>query len=517
MNNSHYELLDVRRLSNIYSVYRFAIALILLFLFFVTLNDPIIGKDEPLLFAIVSISYLFVSVILVFVHVFIKRFSFLQRVFGIIIDVATYSLMLIAHGAASIQITILFLVMVVASFILLRPKQAIAITLLSIICVVYQQFYFIWIKKVYIQAFSDIILLTISFFGTATFSHFITSRLKSTEIIANKQAKQVAKLNVINQKIIETIQNGILVINNQHDITLMNQAAQNMLAIQYLKLPMSLSNIDSHLYQNIKSNIESNRHNTIYQPISSSKIKESIALQVYNLSENEYLIFLEAVSKNQKKAQQLKLASLGRLTASIAHEIRNPIGAISQASQLLEEIDDDNSPIYKIIHKQTQRVNQIIEDIMQLSRPTQAQVSNISVGSYINEFVNNHYQNDNIDIQITSDTLLTFNEIQLEQVLINLVGNALKHGHQSNPDSNVKILTHKIKNTYCIDIIDNGEGVSVVNQEKLFEPFFTTSKTGTGLGLYLSKAFCEANGANLEYIHIPAGSCFRISKIEFSL
>lgn len=509
---SNYELKDIRKLSIIYATYRIAICLIMAFLFFGTINNPIIGRNEPLFFAIIIIFYFCTSVTFLIAQLRVSKFTNLQRLIGFIIDILVLTLMLFANGGSSIQVTLHFIVCVVAAFIILRTKQAVIITLLAIICVVYQQFYFIWVEDTYLQSFSTITLLALSFVSTGFFSNVITARLKETEVVAHQQSEEVKKLNSLNKQIIESTHNGILVINQDYHIALINDAARDIFELKYKKPDLSLTDIDKSLANMIISAIEGHKKSLIFQPNSTSKVSEAIAIQLYDASDKQTILFIEKVSKSQQQAQQMKLASLGRLTASIAHEIRNPIGAISQASQLLNEENDENQALYQIIHKQTQRVNQIIEDVLQLSRQSSKEMSQISIAQFLHQLLNDHFDRQPIELKVKPDIILKFNQSQLEQVLLNLIENGLNHGKSNTHELKLKLIASSSQHKVFIDVIDNGPGVSVANQQKLFEPFFTTAKTGTGLGLYLSKAFCEANGASLEYIMTPNGSCFRISQ-----
>jgi two-component system sensor histidine kinase PilS (NtrC family) len=219
----------------------------------------------------------------------------------------------------------------------------------------------------------------------------------------------------------------------------------------------------------------------------------------------------------------MKLASLGRLTASIAHEIRNPLGAISHATQLLNESDalnDGDRRLVTIIGNHTRRVNAVVENVLQLSRPSTSLPQQIQLQDWLEQFIDEFSHSgicrpDQIDYSVTEDELEVYIDPSLlHQIVWNLCLNAINHGQRKDGTA-VKIRLEGSRSgsagTVCLDIIDNGPGIQTDMIDKIFEPFFTTGSSGTGLGLYISREICESNQARLEYLPATGGgSCFRI-------
>jgi two-component system sensor histidine kinase PilS (NtrC family) len=228
------------------------------------------------------------------------------------------------------------------------------------------------------------------------------------------------------------------------------------------------------------------------------------------------LVFLEDLSKLQEQAQQLKLAALGRLTASIAHEIRNPLSAITHAGDLLYE--EQRSPqkerMVQIIRDNARRLERMVHDVLQLSRRDRVQPELIRLRqfllTFVEEFARNEGQipSESFAVQAGGEVTVEFDRAHLNQVLWNLLHNAWRHCRRQS--GSVRITASRRANRVELHVIDDGEGVPKALQVQLFEPFFTTFASGAGLGLYIARELCAANGASLEYLDTGSGANFRI-------
>ncbi|MDX5300079.1 MAG: histidine kinase, partial [Gammaproteobacteria bacterium] len=233
------------------------------------------------------------------------------------------------------------------------------------------------------------------------------------------------------------------------------------------------------------------------------------------------LIFLEDTSKIAQQAQQLKLASLGRLTAAIAHEIRNPLGAISHAAQLLAEsetLTKADRKMCDIIQRHSRRVNTIVENVLQLSRRTATRSERIELNRWLGTFVTDFSQSCQEPCELrlephANDPEGLFDPSQLEQVLTNLVENGLRYSAQRTGRRFVILrvgMTEDGERNY-IEVQDEGPGIPVEQRDSVFEPFYTTEQGGTGLGLYIARELCEANQAQLTVVPGRGpGACFRL-------
>ena len=234
------------------------------------------------------------------------------------------------------------------------------------------------------------------------------------------------------------------------------------------------------------------------------------------------LISLEDTTEQREKLQSVKLASLGQLTASIAHEIRNPLGAISHAAQLMGEsqnLDKADTRLLQIIQSNARRMNLTIESVLNLSRKKHPNRERLALKLWLHEFSKDFIQQnklrpDQIELFIEpADTVIEFDPAHLHQVVWNLCRNAYKYAHENPVNLQLDLQGGNPSHTrdIMLNIMDNGRGIPEEQRQRLFEPFFTTSTQGTGLGLFMARELCLSNGATLEYIPLPlGGSCFRI-------
>ena len=230
------------------------------------------------------------------------------------------------------------------------------------------------------------------------------------------------------------------------------------------------------------------------------------------------VIVLEDMQRLQDQAQQVKLAALGRLTANIAHEVRNPLSSISYAAELLQEGQSDPAQfrLTQIILDNAARLNRIVQDVMQLNRRDRANAETIDLAQHLPVFTEElcHAQRlplSTIEIVAPMECKVRFDRGHLDQVLWNLGQNALRYSQRRLGSVQLRLAQPSGTGQATLEIRDDGSGINTETASKLFEPFFTTDVGGTGLGLYIGRELCEANGAVLEYAP-PAegGACFRI-------
>ncbi len=534
---------QLRKLGMIYSSYRFIISLFFMLMVYITVRTDGSPSLPSFLQQTVLSFYVLLSLILLGLFYTVGKHMRRQLAFGLALDVIILSLLLYTSGAPDLQLTMLYMVVVAASFMLLHGSQALIITLLAIIFVIYQQFFYAIANSMSLANLGNALLMSASFLAVGGLSWSISQRLVQLEKVAVRHAKEVERLHSINQEVISQMVNGVIVIDNKQ-VVLANLAAYQLLSIPsrhenkskpVAAFEQQLGQQHLQLFNACLSVAAGLTRTFIYElpAVANSSIIGKLRVDIIPLKDDSKLIILEDLRREQASAQQLKLASLGQLTASIAHEIRNPLAAISQASQLLiedvieSEMDNDNalSPfanndinshmtgnheLYKMIFSQTKRVNRIIEDVLKLSRQQTANQQTIILADWMPVFLDNYFKGHDVFLHVLTQPTISFDIHQLEQVLINLINNGLRYSSYAHPHAFVEIEIYCADNDVIIDVLDGGTGVNAADLSALFNPFFTTEQSGTGLGLYLSQAFCEANQARLLYVPEHQKTCFRL-------
>jgi two-component system, NtrC family, sensor histidine kinase PilS len=232
------------------------------------------------------------------------------------------------------------------------------------------------------------------------------------------------------------------------------------------------------------------------------------------------VVFLEDLSRIQAEAQQMKLAAMGRLTANIAHEIRNPLSAINHAAELLLEepnLTETQNRLLTIVHDNTQRLDRMVQDVLKLNRRDRAHRETFPMAEFLHTFVAQFCQiekvpEDIISLSIEHDGSVTFDRSHLNQVMWNLCRNALRYCQRRPASIRIALRPGALGNALELNIHDDGPGVPEAIRPHLFEPFFTTAASGTGLGLYIAREICDANNSSLEYIeHQGPGAHFVVA------
>lgn len=529
-------------LLRIYTYYRTLLGSVLLLMFQIEFSPKVLGNDNQTLFLYSSIVYTTINFITLIVMWQLKYAPSQNKLFGsLLIDVIALSLLMHASGGAVSGLGYLLLVAIAAGGIMLRERISFFLAAITTIVVISEgTFRFIILTQDNKALFASGTLSALAFLTALLFQH-LTKKIRLSYAEAEAQAGHAAHLQKLAQLIVERMRTGILVLNNSLDIELHNKAALKLLGANIddnEKVPLSRF---SELYKKHQSWQQNSNDHSPFLKIEGDTINEIKVNFAYLEpgNSNEVLIFLEDVRSLNQQAQQLKLASLGRLTASIAHEIRNPLGAISHASQLLEEspqLPESDRRLLDIINNHSRRVNQIIENILQLSRRRATQPLPVDLRHWIPAFVADYKSSkangQDLNIIITEknsgDSRTNLNPIrtgeednleakfdtsQLGQVLTNLCDNGIRYGRKelNTPDLRIEVGVDINQQQPYIRVIDYGPGITEENSKHLFEPFFTTENTGSGLGLYICKELCEANQAIISYLKTNNGeSCFHL-------
>jgi len=511
---------QAQRILRLYHLYRLAIGITLALMISSNLDDDLLELANPSLFRGGCWLYLIFNVLIV---VLVDSPKHSAQIFGLAMaDVVMLSALFYAGGGAPSGIGNLLIASVAISNILLRGRIGLLIAAVAAIGIIYLTFYLSFNRPSAYNHYLQAGTLGALCFAAALLVQALTRRLNVSESLAKERAADVDNLQELNALILQRMRTGILVLDAQRQVLLANQGALTLLGHEQL-IDKTIDDYSPLLVERFRQWLI----NPMLRPhgvaISAGGLELQPSFIALNRGEQRHtLVFLEDQSQISQQAQQLKLAALGRLTAGIAHEIRNPLGAISHAAQLLKESEELTTPdrrLSQIIHDQSRRMNLVIENVLQLSRRRQAEPKLLDLKGWLEQFVSDFRSSAPADqqlhVEIGAGTLTTrMDPEQLMQVLTNLLQNALRYSAKNHELAQVwlKLFHEPTSDLPILEVLDDGPGVASEQLSKIFEPFFTTESKGTGLGLYISRELCESNQAHLDYRpREGGGSCLRIT------
>ncbi|MCS6944511.1 MAG: PAS domain-containing sensor histidine kinase [Sutterellaceae bacterium] len=361
-------------------------------------------------------------------------------------------------------------------------------------------------------------------FGITALLGLLSRRLTAQETLARRRGRDLERQLEINRLVIAHMEQGVLVVDANLHVRANNRAARTLLGFEpHAQLTGRCLTEYPHLRPlalAFRQWLNSERprgdwSDTVLQPLADGTDAQGLArLRVRarfarpgNEEHDEFVIFLEDMRAVEDRAQQLKLAAMGRLTASIAHEIRNPLAAISHASQLLNEDADGalRARLVAIVRENTARLNRLVDDVLRVARRETPVGEDIALDRFVRDWLQEFARDralppGRVHVEIPSGLAVRFEQSHLRQILFNLVDNALRYA--SEAAGAVQLIGERAADEagrVQLWVFDDGPGVSAEARAALFEPFFTTHARGTGLGLYIAREFCLANGCELAY------------------
>jgi len=507
-------------LLRVFLCYRLILACLFIFLFYSRWGSSLISIDNSRLYSLSSYSYLILSVISAICIIWRLTAYALQAQLLILSDILILTLLMHACGGVNSGMATLLGVSIAASGLLIGGRCSVFFAALASLAVLTEQIFADYSGRFQSISYPYAGMLGASFFTIALLSYILAKRSEQTLQLADQQKNTIIKLEELNQYIIQHLQSGIVIANKNQHIQMANEASLRLLNLSVL--PLNLADISEHLSRAFEDWLANPEQDFVLLKLSNRSAIHSRFMPLPTVHEFFYMIIFEDIALYNQRLQQSKLASLGRLTASIAHEIRNPLGAISHAGQLLSEnphLSTQDLRLTKIIQTHSNRVNHIIEDILQLSRRSDSRREKIYLKSWLTQYMSNFMleQGVNADtfnlLQSNEDLCAFIDPGHLKQIMDNLCQNALKYG--KSEVGPIILRATLFLQAPCIEVIDNGSGINNENISHLFEPFFTTSSCGTGLGLYISRELAELNQAKLSY-HLTNGnrSCFRLCLLD---
>lgn len=338
--------------------------------------------------------------------------------------------------------------------------------------------------------------------------NWLATRLDSQERLAAQRGEDLRNQLAVTQAVISELPDGVVVLSATGGVRAINRSAREMLGRQATTQDDAATGIALLRQAMTTASPDVLGAEGIELTVPGGAGVPARRLRARRLPGSDpgtdAVIVLEDLGRLEQRAQELKLASMGRMSASIAHEIRNPLAAIRHANGLLaEEIEEPRTRrLAAIVEDNCLRLDRIIEDVLSISRRGAAEPERIDASRFLHETLAELIAQSGVDAErilcrIECVEPIWFDAGHLRQVLLNLVGNALRHA--SSQAGSVRVSWILRGDRPVLEVSDTGSGVAPESRAHLFEPFFTTQAKGTGLGLHLARELCSANGATIRY------------------
>jgi two-component system sensor histidine kinase PilS (NtrC family) len=496
-----------------FNVYRMAIAALFLGITVFYGDSLNLGSHQLNVFRLVTVAYVMAGVVFQSLMRYLRDLFNLQLSLHIGADILAITLLMYSSGGIHSGLGVMLLIALTGAALVAPRRLALLYAALAAIALLLEQSY--WLLRFdapeanYLQPG----LLAIGCFASAGVTSWLAQRVAANESLARERGRALETQLRVNQLVIADMQDGVLVLDRDGRVAQHNPQAQRLLGAG------SLLNVElARLLPGFGARWRAWRAGDAAAARAELDLHGRglrLRLMETGAAEDLAVAFVEDTTRSREEAQQLKLAALGRLTANIAHEIRNPLSAISHAAELLGEENRgrDRERLTRIIHDNTLRLERLVSDVLQLNRRDRATADRVALNGWLAAFVDDFAANESVPVariglETAREVTIEFDREHLRQVLWNLLRNAVRHAGQM-PGS-VRIVLNTYGDQVEFNVIDNGPGVARAIQGQLFEPFFTTESKGTGLGLYLARELCAANRAVLEYVDDVPGAHFRI-------
>jgi len=509
------------------NAFRLLISTTLLLLFAVGSDPRFFGDARPTLFAATAAGYLVFAIL----SAVSLRQQWVPRtalaVTQLMVDIVAIVMLMHASGGISSGLGGLLVVFIGAASLVIPVTVAATLAAIATFFILGEQFYTQLASASAIANYPAAGILSGVIFAIALATQPLAKRIRASEALARQFGVDLQNLSELNNYIVQHLRESIVVVDNNDASRLINSSAAQLLGVENAPPGTPLRAMSAPLAEYVESwrqDLSQSSHPelTLITEGDSVRITAHLApLGQDGQRDGPILVFLEDVSDMNARVQQSKLASLGRLSASIAHEIRNPVGAMSHAAQLLGEspvLTEDDKRLTEIIQTHSSRVSHIIDNVLQLSRRESSRPERVALKEWLDDFAREFERT--LELQegeLTVGRLPEGFEVRMDrghlrQVLWNLCDNAVKYASEAGGIM-VEIQGGRLsgQGRPYLDVLDCGHGVDAATADKIFEPFFTARSGGTGLGLYISRELCELNRATLLYLDRPGGgSIFRI-------
>jgi two-component system sensor histidine kinase PilS (NtrC family) len=355
------------------------------------------------------------------------------------------------------------------------------------------------------------------YFAVALLANQLAARLSREEQSARTSQSAARTQAHVNELVIETLNDGVLVVGTDCVVHAANPAARVMLAWQAKEPPASIALASRPGWKPLvavaQRTFSANAGQTAELVLELApgerlhvRVRTGLTPPQEQYSDALCVMFLQDLREAEARLRTEKLAAMGRMSAAVAHEIRNPLAAIAQANALLEEdlAEPAQRQLSALVRKNTQRLSQIVEEILNLARvqnevpgPTWIELDP-GVHSLAGEWQRHVEARERVRVMPgAAGAWVAFDNEHLRRVLVNLLDNALRYA--STVPAAIVVATERAEEQARLRVWSDGAPLDTSVQRHLFEPFFSSESRSSGLGLYICRELCERHGATIGY------------------
>ncbi|NSL55562.1 sensor histidine kinase [Uliginosibacterium aquaticum] len=470
------------------------------------------GQKAPDVFIVAVVAYWVMAFTFFLLHAGSPHYG--ERTLGLqaALDIIVLAMFMYASGGYRSGVPFLMMTSIAGSGLIGQGRMVLGAASLATIAVLIDQAARMLSGERTTEDLPQAAIVCIGFFAVAIVARMLARRALANEALARERGLDLARQLRVNARIIEDMQEGVVVVDERGRIRQANPRAAELLGVR-LDVGSALSACVPALEAGAVLHVETDFCVHIQNE------QTGASLQVRRLATGEgadLLFYVEDTERVLARARQMKLAALGRLTANIAHEIRNPLSSISHAGELLleEKRGEVQQRLVRIIHDNTARIERIVRDVLELGRRDRLTSERLELGQFCRTFLE-EYALQHADVMtlvvldVPQEVWVNFDRVHLYQILSNLLGNARRYccGQPGSIHLNVQRLDEA---RGLFTIRDDGPGIPSEDRSKVFEPFFTSDPKGTGLGLYMARELAEANAADLSLLDAAGGAEFHL-------
>lgn len=487
----------------LFNLSRMVLAGVLLAAILIYRDGRVFGASNPALFYQTVITYFCLSLAFGWALKRVRTVFAAHLAVQAVTDIVVVALLLHASGGIRSGLGILLLMPLAAAASVSRGRMSLFFASLATFALLVENTWWVLQFDTGLTDYFPSGLMAAGCFAVSLVTNRLARRLVLNEELVRKRSADLRNQLEINRLVIRDMPSGVLAVTADGRVSLSNPEAERLLG-QSSVTGRPLRELAGGLADAVT------RWRSVSGPAAPSLrlAGREVQIRLHDAAGEErgdLVIFLEDTNKLREHAQQAKLAALGRLTANIAHEIRNPLSAINHAAELLrEEAGPSAARLTRIITENAARLDRIVGEVLELNRRDRTQPERIDLAPFLQAFVDQIGASQQVPVEafrlhLPVDTRMTFDRQHLNQILWNLVINAWRHSRQQAASVQLVAIRNADGST-ALHVVDDGPGVANQDTGKLFEPFFTTAARGTGLGLYIARELAVANGAVLEYL-----------------